>query len=92
MPESWTIGREGAAKKIRRKMEMFTILIVDIQMSKLGQACWLTSVIPATMEAEISRISLRPAQAKSKQGPISNNKICMVVCTWHPSCVGKGRP
>jgi hypothetical protein len=45
---------------------------------------WLTTVIPATREAEMEDHSLRIAQAKIYQDPISTNKPCMVVLSVIP--------
>jgi hypothetical protein len=59
-------------------------IYIDLKMST-GQEQWLNTVILATWEAEIGRITIQghPRQ-KGHETPISTNG-CMVACTCHQS-------
>jgi hypothetical protein len=55
-------------------------LLWQLKVISVGQAQWLTSIIPATW-------GFRPPQAKSWQDPLSKNQSGLVVFTCSTSCL-----
>jgi hypothetical protein len=52
----------------------------------VGQAWWLTAIIPVTQEVKVGRISVRgQSRQKINKNPVSTIKLGVLICTCDPN-------